>query len=101
VQPVERLGRALVMYSIGCFHGPLPWLSTWHHRLSWMAELHVAGAPGGSARISGYRLHPLVLVREPAGHLLVPLDRAPDSDRRRMQRIIHTVFGSNVGTART
>jgi poly-gamma-glutamate synthesis protein (capsule biosynthesis protein) len=91
-QPWERVDGRPVLYSIGSFHGPLPWMWRAEHRLGWMAELELARPDAGAARPVALTVHPVVLVREGRGHALVPLAAAPEADRRRMVPLADLLF---------
>jgi len=91
-QPWEWIEGRPVLYSIGSFHGPLPWIWRAEHRLGWMAEVELVRQRGGTVRPAGVELHPVVLVRQRRGHALVALDSAPGADRRRMTPIVDLVF---------
>jgi poly-gamma-glutamate synthesis protein (capsule biosynthesis protein) len=91
-QPWERIDGRPVLYSIGSFHGPLPWIWRAEHRLGWMAEIEITRDASGAVRPTGITIHPVVLVREGPGHALLPLAAAPDADRRAMAPIVDLLF---------
>ncbi len=91
-QPWEMVDGRPVLYSIGSFHGPLPWIWRPEHRLGWMAEVEIGRDAGDTVRPLGLTLHPVVLVREGRGHALVPLEAAPEADRRRITPVVDRLF---------
>ena len=91
-QPLEWIGDRPVVYSIGSFHGPLPLICRRLHRLGWIAELELGRGDRGRVRPVRLELHPVVLVQQQRGHAVVPLDAAPEADRRRMVPVVDLLF---------
>lgn len=80
VQPVERIGGALVAYGLGDLFGTVLPVVRWPLRLGALLEVEVSADDGTRGRLAGYRVHPFVRERAGRREHLRPLGGGGSSD---------------------
>jgi Bacterial capsule synthesis protein PGA_cap len=92
LQPMEWFDSGLCAYSLGNFCGLG---NAWSVKLISLLEIHLSMAPESKGKICSYRLHPFVQVHGDEEVSLVPLAKAPEPIKTRIERRLRLVFDVN------
>ena len=93
VQPVERVGDAVVAYGLGDFLGTAFLGQTWPGRIGAMLVADVSADRGTLGRIAAYEMVPFVRLRRRGGERLVGIGRLEGAMKRKVGGRLARVFG--------
>ncbi|TIP27881.1 MAG: CapA family protein [Mesorhizobium sp.] len=74
LQPVERIGKALVAYGLGDFLGTAFARQPWPGRIAGILTVDISADAGTRGAIAAYRLHPFMRLRAGDHERLVPVE---------------------------
>lgn len=93
VQPVERLGKALVAYGLGDFLGTAFARQPWPGRIGCIFVVDVSADLGKRGAIAAYGLHPFMRLRAGNHERLVPVAALQGRLRGKVEGRLKTIFG--------
>ena len=92
LQPIEWLGDAICLYSVGNLNGPTSLLLRWPSRLMGIFEVQLVSSGSLRGQVAAYRLHPFVQLHRRRRISLVPLDAVPDHLRRKFEGRLALIY---------
>jgi poly-gamma-glutamate synthesis protein (capsule biosynthesis protein) len=93
IQPVERVGNALVAYGLGDFLGTALARAPWPARLGALLTVDVSLDPATRGRVAGYRLHCFLRQRDGDHERLTPVDALEGPMRDKVLGRLRAVHG--------
>ncbi|PDQ21647.1 metallophosphatase [Mesorhizobium sanjuanii] len=93
VQPVERIGKALVAYGLGDFLGTAFSRQPWPGRIGGILVVDVSTEAGTRAAIAAYRLHPFLRLRAGDHERLVAVEALEGRMRDKAEGRLGAIFG--------
>lgn len=94
VQPVERIGKALVAYGLGDFFGTAFARQTWPGRIGAILVVDVSADAGTRGAIAAYRLHAFMRLRAGDHERLVPVEALAGRMRSKVEGRLKAIFSS-------
>ncbi|MGX9115961.1 CapA family protein [Mesorhizobium sp. BHbsci] len=94
VQPVERIGKALVAYGLGDFLGTAFARQPWPGRMGGILTADISADAGTRGAIAAYRLHPFMRLRAGDHERLVPVEALEGALRQKVTARFVAVFGN-------
>lgn len=94
VQPVERIGKALVAYGLGDFLGTAFSRQRWPGRISAIFVVDVSTDDGTRGAIAAYRLHAFMRLRAGGHERLVPVEALEGRLRGKVEGRLSAIFPS-------
>ncbi|MER8482949.1 CapA family protein [Mesorhizobium sp. M1322] len=94
VQPVERIGKALVAYGLGDFLGTAFARQPWPGRMGGILTADISADAGTRGAIAAYRLHPFMRLRAGDHERLVPVEALEGALRQHVTARFVAVFGN-------
>ncbi|TIN40540.1 MAG: CapA family protein [Mesorhizobium sp.] len=94
VQPVERIGKALVAYGLGDFLGTALARQPWPGRIGGILTVDISADAGTRGAIAAYRLHPFMRLRAGDHERLVPVEALEGALRQKVTARFVAVFGN-------
>lgn len=92
VQPVERIGDAIVAYGLGDFLGTALARQPWPGRIGGIFVVDVSADAETRGAIASYRLHPFVRLRGGDHERLVPVEGLEGAMRGKVERRLRAIF---------
>ncbi|MGX5827016.1 CapA family protein [Mesorhizobium sp. 43Arga] len=92
VQPVERIGEAVVAYGLGDFLGTALARQPWPGRIGGVFVADVSADEGSRGAIASYRMYPFVRLRDGDHERLVPVEALEGRTREKVERRLSAVF---------
>ncbi|QPC91311.1 CapA family protein [Mesorhizobium sp. INR15] len=93
VQPVERIGEALVAYGLGDFLGTAFARQPWPGRIGAILTVEVSADAGTRGKVASYRMHPFMRLRTGDHERLVPVEGLEGAMRPRVLKRLTAIFG--------
>ena len=93
VQPVERIGGAVVAYGLGDFLGTAFARQPWPGRIGGMLVVDVSADAGTRGAIAAYQLHPFVRLRAGDHERLAEVDGLDGAMKRKVMGRLEALFG--------
>lgn len=93
VQPVERIGDAVVAYGLGDFLGTAWSRQPWPGRIGAVLVVDVGADERTRGAIVGYRLVPFLRLRDGGREVLVPPHKAPEPLRTQVSQRLEALYG--------
>nr|WP_210335004.1 CapA family protein [Mesorhizobium mediterraneum] len=94
VQPVERIGKALVAYGLGDFLGTAFSRQPWPGRIGGILTVDISADGDTRGAIAAYRLHPFMRLRAGDHERLVPIETLEGALRQNVTDRFVAVFGN-------
>ncbi|MCV3206992.1 CapA family protein [Mesorhizobium sp. YC-39] len=94
VQPVERIGKALVAYGLGDFLGTAFARQPWPGRIGAILVVDVSADAGTRGAIAAYRLHAFVRLRAGDHERLVPVEALEGRMRSKVEGRLSAIYPS-------
>jgi len=94
VQPLERIGGALVAYGLGDLLGTAFARQPWPGRIGAVLAVDISLDEATRGRIAGYRVHPFFRMRETGHERLVPVEALGGRLRDNVVRRLAAVMGA-------
>ncbi|CCV08781.1 conserved hypothetical protein [Mesorhizobium metallidurans STM 2683] len=94
VQPVERIGKALVAYGLGDFLGTAFSRQVWPGRIGAIFVVDVSTEAGTRGAITAYRLHAFMRLRAGDHERLVPVEALEGRMRSKVEGRLNAIFPS-------
>ncbi|RVB73311.1 MULTISPECIES: CapA family protein [unclassified Mesorhizobium] len=94
LQPVERIGKALVAYGLGDFLGTAFARQPWPGRIGGILTVDISADADTRGAIVAYRLHPFMRLRAGDHERLVPVEALEGALRQKVLARLDTVFGN-------
>ncbi|RWP48909.1 MAG: metallophosphatase [Mesorhizobium sp.] len=94
LQPVERIGKALVAYGLGDFLGTAFARQPWPGRIGGILTVDISADAGTRGAIVAYRLHTFMRLRAGDHERLVPVEALEGALRQKVLARLDTVFGN-------
>ncbi|BCG86351.1 metallophosphatase [Mesorhizobium sp. 113-3-9] len=94
VQPVERIGDAIVAYGLGDFLGTALARQPWPGRIGGIFVVDVSAEEGTRGAVAAYRMQPFVRLRDRDHEWLVPVEGLDGAMRRKVEGRLRAVFPS-------
>lgn len=92
VQPVERVGGALVAYSLGDFLGTALPRTPWPLRIGAMLSVEVSADADTKGEIAAYRIVPFLRERQGQHERLLPVEAVPGALGEKVRQRLATIF---------
>ncbi|AZN95940.1 metallophosphatase [Mesorhizobium sp. M9A.F.Ca.ET.002.03.1.2] len=92
VQPVERIGKALVAYGLGDFLGTAFARQPWPGRIGGILTVDISADAGTRGAIAAYRLHAFMRLREGGHERLVPVEALKSRMRGKVEGRLKAIF---------
>lgn len=94
VQPVQRIGEAIVAYGLGDFLGTAFARQPWPGRIGGIFVVDVSADAETRGAVAACRLHPFVRLRAGDHERLVPVEMLEDGMRRKVEGRLRAIFPS-------
>jgi poly-gamma-glutamate capsule biosynthesis protein CapA/YwtB (metallophosphatase superfamily) len=94
LQPMERIGKALVAYGLGDFLGTAFSRQPWPGRIGGILTVDISADAGTRGAIAAYRLHAFMRLRAGDHERLVPVEALEGMLRQKTMARLNTVFGN-------
>jgi len=94
VQPMERIGDAIVAYGLGDFLGTALARQPWPGRIGGIFVVDVSTEEGARGAIAAYRMQPFVRLRDGDHERLVPVERLEGAMRGKVEGRLGAIFPS-------
>jgi poly-gamma-glutamate synthesis protein (capsule biosynthesis protein) len=92
VQPVERIGKALVAYGLGDFLGTAFLRQPWPGRIGGILIVDISADAGTRGAIAAYRLHAFMRLRAGDHERLVPVEALESRMRSKVEDRLKAIF---------
>ncbi|WP_027055082.1 CapA family protein [Mesorhizobium erdmanii] len=92
VQPVERIGDAVVAYGLGDFLGTALARQPWPGRIGGIFVVDVSTDAGTRGAVAAYRLHPFVRLRDGDHERLLPVEGLAGAMRGKVEGRLGAIF---------
>ncbi|MER8827925.1 CapA family protein [Mesorhizobium sp. M0938] len=94
VQPVERIGKALVAYGLGDFLGTAFARQPWPGRIGGILTVDISADVGTRGAVAAYRLHPFMRLRAGDHERLVPAEALEGALGQKVMARLDAVLGN-------
>ena len=94
VQPVDRIGQAIVAYGLGDFFGTALARQPWPGRISGILVVDISADAGTRGTIASYRLHPFVRLSAGDHERLMPVEALEGRMRGKVEGRLRAIFPS-------
>ncbi|MET3581641.1 poly-gamma-glutamate synthesis protein (capsule biosynthesis protein) [Mesorhizobium robiniae] len=96
VQPMERIGKALVAYGLGDFLGTAFARQPWPGRIGGILTVDISADVGTRGAVAAYRLHPFMRLRAGDHERLVPVEVLEGALGQKVVARLDAVFGNGI-----
>jgi poly-gamma-glutamate synthesis protein (capsule biosynthesis protein) len=100
LQPVERIGKALVAYGLGDFFGTALARQPWPGRIGSILVVDVSADAGTRGAIAAYRLQAFMRLRAGDHERLVTVEALEGASRQKVMSRLETIFGGAASSVR-